>query len=201
MGNYAQSESNFFNSIQGVDVIKSYVKENQFSNSAQNIFANFQNLILNLTLFTNKISFWTQNIAVVLIVLVITVCSYGVFNNHITLGELVAILTFSSSLLASVGSLMGAYFTYQEAKVAYNRLYEFIEIEPEDIKGERSIPYIFNKLSIENRYFRYPGRPLILNNISINAELGDITMIKGKIGCRKSTLFNILMRFYSPEKG
>ncbi|GAB1374508.1 hypothetical protein MASR1M46_13940 [Bacteroidales bacterium] len=60
-----------------------------------------------------------------------------------------AVMAFSSTLLGSMSSLMGAYFTYQEAKVAYNRLYEFVSIEGEEITATNE-PFSVYSLEIKD---------------------------------------------------
>lgn len=202
MVNYAQSESYFFDSVQGIDVIKSYGRENVYSNNGKGIYSVFQNSIFDLTILNNRIGLWAQNIAVILIVSVISTGSYGVISDKITLGELMAIMAFSSTLLASMSSLMGAYFTYQEAKVAYNRLYEFISIEGE--KEEESIDkdiMSIDILEIQNVSFRYIGRPLVLSNINFLAKKGEILAVVGDIGCGKSTLLSLILRLYKVGNG
>ena len=104
MVNYAQSESYFFDSVQGIDVIKSYGRENVFSSSGKGIYSVFQNSIFDLTILNNKIGLWAQNIAVILIISVISIGSYGVISDKITLGELMAVMAFSSTLLGSMSS-------------------------------------------------------------------------------------------------
>lgn len=202
MINYAHSESYFFDSIQGVDVIKSYGKESVFSNSGKEVYSIFQNSIFNLTILSNKLGFLAQSIAIVIIISVIGLGSYGVISNHISLGELMAIMTFSSAVLGSVSSLMNAYFTYQEAKVAYDRLYEFVSIEEEAIEEEEfDMPINIDILEASELSFRYPGRPLILTNLNFSAKKGEITALIGEIGCGKTTLLNIFLRMYNSEKG
>ena len=200
MVNYAQSESYFFNSVQGIDVIKSYGRENVFSSSGKGIYSVFQNSIFDLTILNNKIGLWAQNIAVILIISVISIGSYGVISDKITLGELMAIMAFSSTLLGSMSSLMGAYFTYQEAKVAYNRLYEFVSIEGEEITATNELLSVYS-LEIKNVSFRYVGRPLVLKNINFLAKKGETLAIVGDIGCGKSTLLSLILRLYWLETG
>ena len=200
MVNYAQSESYFFDSVQGIDVIKSYGRENVFSSSGKGIYSVFQNSIFDLTILNNKIGLWAQNIAVILIISVISIGSYGVISDKITLGELMAIMAFSSTLLGSMSSLMGAYFTYQEAKVAYNRLYEFVSIEGEEITATNELLSVYS-LEIKNVSFRYVGRPLVLKNINFLAKKGETLAIVGDIGCGKSTLLSLILRLYWLETG
>lgn len=202
MVNYAQSESYFFDSVQGIDVIKSYGRENVFSSSGKGIYSVFQNSIFDLTILNNKIGLWAQNIAVILIISVISIGSSGVISEKITLGELMAIMAFSSTLLGSMSSLMDAYFTYQEAKVAYNRLYEFVSLEGEDIEEIMSDELLsVDSLEIKNVSFRYIGRPLVLKNINFLAKKGETLAIVGDIGCGKSTLLSLILRLYWLEAG
>jgi len=208
MVNYAQSESYFFDSVQGIDVIKSYGKERIFSNTGKRIYSVFQNSIFDLTILNNKIGLWAQNIAVILIISVISIGSYGVISERISLGVLMAIMTFSGTLLGSMASLMGAYFTYQEAKVAYNRLYEFISIEGEenavdkvDTKHYTDEFLSMDTLELKNASFRYVGRPLVLKNINFLAKKGETLAIVGDIGCGKSTLLSLILRLYWLEAG
>lgn len=213
MVNYAQSESYFFDSVQGIDVIKSYGRENVFSSSGKGIYSIFQNSIFDLTILNNKIGLWAQNIAVILIISVISIGSYGVISDKITLGELMAIMAFSSTLLGSMSSLMGAYFTYQEAKVAYNRLYEFVSIEGEEVTATTDITssgiekimsdelLSVDSLEIKNASFRYIGRPLVLKNLNFLAKKGETLAIVGDIGCGKSTLLSLILRLYWLEAG
>ncbi len=200
MVNYAQSESYFFDSVQGIDVIKSYGRENVFSSSGKGIYSVFQNSIFDLTILNNKIGLWAQNIAVILIISVISIGSSGVISERITLGELMAIMAFSSTLLGSMSSLMGAYFTYQEAKVAYNRLYEFVSIEGEEVAATTEL-FSVDSLEIKNASFRYVGRPLVLKNINFLAKKGETLAIVGDIGCGKSTLLSLILRLYWLETG
>jgi ATP-binding cassette subfamily B protein len=202
MANYAQSESFFFDSIQGVDVIKSFGRERFFSEVGSNTYSLFQKAILDLTLFTNHIGLWGQHIAVVIIIAIISVGSFGVISDVVSLGELMAILSFSGIILNAVSSLMGAYFTYQEAKVAYNRLYEFVGNETEqEVKPDLQKIIPVKELTINNLSFRYIGRPLIIKKLNFRTNIGNISVVAGDIGCGKSTLLNLLLRFYQPEDG
>ncbi|MDR1582398.1 MAG: hypothetical protein LBS55_03920, partial [Prevotellaceae bacterium] len=81
MVNYAQSESFFFDSIQGVDVIKSFGREKFFSDAGLSIYALFQKSILDLTLLSNRIGLRGQHIAVVIIIAIIAVGSFGVISD------------------------------------------------------------------------------------------------------------------------
>ena len=203
MVNYAQSESYFFDSVQGLDAIKGSSKEDVFSGRGKGTYAVLQHSVFDLSIFSNKVSLWAKNIAVMTTVLIIVFGSYGVMTELISLGELMVIMSFGSIIIGSTSSLMTAYFTYQESKVAYNRLHEFMSVEGETLiePDKEEAARDLQTLRFESVSFRYTGRPLLLKNISFTAEKGKLTVLLGEIGSGKSTLLNILIRLYPIETG
>ncbi|MCL1974091.1 MAG: ATP-binding cassette domain-containing protein, partial [Bacteroidetes bacterium] len=196
------AESNFFDTVQGADVIKGHNKEAFFSRHTKEVYAAFQTSVYDLAILGNKVGIKIQNIGTVTIIGMIALSSLAVLNNVLSLGALVAVLSLAGSVISSSASLSGAYITLQEAKVAYDRLYEFIGLNQEsDDAASNSVKEEVDTLNIEDVRFRYPGRPLLLNNISFSAKKGKLTAILGEIGSGKSTLLHIIQRFYEPESG
>ena len=209
MVSYATAESNFFDTVQGAEVIKGNNKEEFFTRYTKEIYATFQTSAYNLALLGNNIGLKVQFIGTAAIIGVIAFSSYAVLNNILSLGALVAVLSLAGSVLSSSASLSAAYITLQEAKVAYDRLYEFVSIDQEQSQSDssqvcssdRQTTNIIETLKVENVNFRFPGRPLLLKNISFEAKKGQLTAIVGEIGSGKSTLLNLISRFYEPESG
>jgi ATP-binding cassette subfamily B protein len=202
MVSYAGAESNFFDTVQGVEAIKGNNKEEFFTRYTKEIYATFQTSAYNLTLLGNKVGLKIQNIGTIAIIGVIVFSSLAVLNAQLSLGALVAILSLAGSVISSSASLSGAYITLQEAKVAYDRLYEFASLdrEPNESSPEQVAEHI-NMLEVKDIHFRFPGRPLLLNNINFEAKKGQIIAILGEIGSGKSTLLYLISRFYEPELG
>ena len=202
MGLYAGAESNFFDTVQGANVIKGHNKEEFFGNYTKEIYAAFQSSVYDLAILGNKVGLKVQNVGSVAIIGVIAFSSFAVVTNSLSLGALVAVLSLSGSVISSSASLSSAYITLQEAKVAYDRLYEFISMDQESDGGvSDSIMEEINKIEVQDVNFRFPGRPLLLKNVSFTAKRGQLTAILGEIGSGKSTLLSILKRFYQPESG
>ena len=211
MASYASAESNFFDTVQGADVIKGYRKEGFFSSYTKNIYAMFQSSAYELAILGNKVGLRVQNIGTAAIVGVIAFSSLAVLTNQLSLGALVAVLSLAGSVISSSASLSSAYITLQEAKVAYDRLYEFIGLarEPHGKESKTVSDEILstglkervNMLDIQGIRFRYPGRPLLINNITLSAKKGELTAILGEIGTGKSTFLHIIQRFYETESG
>lgn len=111
-----------------------------------------------------------------------------------------AILGMCTTLLPSISNLALISIPINEAKIAFDRMYEYTAIESEPDTQVINIEY-FESLSLEHLRFRFPGRSSILNDISLKVEKGEIIAIMGENGTGKSTISQILQRHYLYESG
>ena len=199
MQSYAFNESNYINTIQGIATIKNDNKQEVFNKTNEVVFANFQEKIFNLGKINITLS-WQSGLASVLFLIGILIyTSIQVFNKEIKLGELMAVLGIVGSLMPSIANLALISIPINEAKIAFNRMYEFASIEKEKEEGQ-PISEI-NSIAIQNLSFRFAGRSELFRNINLNIEKGKFTAIVGESGSGKSTLGQILQRFYTFENG
>lgn len=199
MQSYAFNESNYISSMQGIATIKNDNKQSIFSKANDLIFGLFQDKIFDLGKINIKLS-WQSGIASVLFLISILIfTSIQVLNKDLKLGELMAILGIAGGLLPSIANLALVTIPINEAKIAFNRMYEFASIEKE--KEEGKLITEINSIAIQNLSFRFAGRRELLKNISIPLQKGKITAVVGESGSGKSTLGQILQRFYTFEKG
>lgn len=110
-----------------------------------------------------------------------------------------AIIGISSSLLTSITNLALISIPIQEAKVAFDRMFEYSSIKPENLNGI-DLDEI-NRVTIQGIDFRYNGRSKLLEDVSFILEKGMITTLLGESGNGKTTLAEILQKNYKPEKG
>ncbi|WP_438964894.1 peptidase domain-containing ABC transporter [Flavobacterium sp.] len=199
MQSYAFNESNYINTIQGIATIKNDNKQEVFNKTNEVIFANFQEKIINLGKINITLSWQSGLASVFFLIGVLIYTSIQVFNKEIKLGELMAILGIVGSLMPSIANLALISIPINEAKIAFNRMYEFASIEKEKEEGQPMIE--INSIAIKNLTFRFAGRRELFRNININIEKGKFTAIVGESGSGKSTLGQILQRFYSFENG
>ena len=203
MQTYAFTESKYIDTIQGIKVIKSGNKESLLSKAVQTVYNFFQEKVFELGIVGNKINLWAQLASVVLISGVIAWTSFLVLDKQLLLGQMMAIVTIVGSLVTSVINTAMANIQFQEAKVAFERMYEFSAAEPEYLPEEtaREKDFSIDTLELKDLSFRFPGKRLLLKDINMMFRKGQIATIFGEIGCGKSTLISILQRFYTFESG
>lgn len=196
---YSNNEANYIDSIRGIGVIKGFSKQNLFLNKNKVTFENYQNKIYDLGKLNLKISLYSGIALVFVLLAILSLSSYNVLNNEIKVGELMAIIGISSSLLISITNLALTTIPIQEARVAFERMFEYSSIEKEKSSG-KDIQNL-NSVEIQNIDFRFSGRSPLLKDISLNFEKGKITCLFGESGSGKTTLTEILQKNYHPEKG
>lgn len=125
-----------------------------------------------------------------------------VINGKMTVGTLVSFLSYANQYTKPFNEISGVISELQNALSCAGRILDIIESENEP--DDSSFPALENadgSISFENICFSYvPEKPL-LTNININVENGQRIAIVGPTGCGKTTLINLLMRFYDTTSG
>lgn len=204
MAAYAQNESNYVDTIQGVETIKINNKEEVFTRITKTIYSHFQQAILELGKVRIKFNLIAEIAGTFFIVGVISWSSLYVLNGIITLGIMMAILQMIGVIIPSVGRLALTNIQLQEAKIAFNRMFEFTSIQSEydsESEKEKNAIFDFRSLSANDLTFRFPGRKTLLQDVSFNIRKGEMIALLGESGCGKTTALQVLQKFYEVESG
>ncbi|WP_093671857.1 peptidase domain-containing ABC transporter [Tenacibaculum sp. MAR_2009_124] len=199
MQSYALSESNYISSMQGIATIKNFNRQSFFQKLNQIVFGNLQNKIVDLGKINVRLALLSGISGVLFLMAILAYTSFQVYNKQIQLGELMAILGIAGSLLPSITNLALIAIPINEAKIAFNRMFEFTSIEKEK-RGNIKLAS-FETLEFQNTSFRFAGRSQLLKNINLSINKGEISAIVGESGSGKSTLGQILQKFYEIENG
>lgn len=204
MATYARNESNYVDTIQGIGVIKAGNKEGMFSSLTKSVYDIFQVAVLNLGQVRIRFNAYTEVLGSILIVSIIAWGSFKVLNEEMKLGEFMAVLQMVGILMPAAGRLALTNIQLQEAKVAFDRMYEYTsnqpEYDPEKDASKTAITH-FEVLRAEHISFRFPGRKMLISDVSFELKLGEMIAILGESGCGKSTTMQILQKFYQPSGG
>jgi ATP-binding cassette subfamily B protein len=199
MQSYAYSESNYITSMQNIETIKNFSRQTLFQKRNQKIYGNFQNKVFELGKINIRLALFSGIAGVFFLIAILSYTSYLFYEKLMTLGELMAVLGIVGSLLPSITNLALISIPINEAKIAFNRMFEYASLKKEQ-QGSKNI-YYFNSLEIKNLSFRFVGRSQLLKSINLQVQKGEFIAIVGESGSGKSTLAQILQKFYSFEKG
>jgi ATP-binding cassette, subfamily C, bacteriocin exporter len=200
MSSYAMAEANYISTLQGIEPIKNYNKQNLFSTVNKAIYQNYQNKILSLGKIQIKLTFLANGFGIIFLVITLLISCYQVLNNHLKTGELIAILGMCGSLLPGVANLAMISIPLNEAKIAFDRMFEFTGIKAEEDEKNSKL-FRFNSIKVYQLGFRFAGRSQLLKSISFEVQRGEIVALMGENGSGKSTLSQIIQKFYQPETG
>jgi len=204
MQTYAATESKYIDTLNGIKTIKTFNRENLFTKAINTVYGFFMQKVYDLGLIGIRLNLWITIGSSLLITGIISWSAYLVLNEQLLLGQMMAIITLVGSFTTSVINIAMANIQLQEARIAFDRMYEFAAAEPEyNIENESSEAnnISINEVNIENLNFRFPGKSLLLKNINITVKKGEIVTLFGEIGCGKSTLLGVLQRFHNFESG
>ena len=208
MQGYALAESNYIASIQGIEAIKNHEEQELFAWKSETIYNDYQNGIVRLGKIQIRLGLLVNLFTVLFLTGILALCSYNVLKETLTTGQLMAILALSSSLLPAVASIALLSIPISEAGIAFDRMFEFTESTPErkqTTTSNKKHPITetleINKVEISGLSFRFAGRSPILVNLNLVLEKGYIVGLLGESGSGKSTITQIILKHYQPEKG
>lgn len=204
MQSYATNESNYVDTIQGIGTIKVHNRQPIFQQVTTAVYRLFQEAILSLGKVGIHFNLWTELVSMIFVVGIITMSSILVLREALSMGSMMAILQLIGILMSGVVSVAMANIDLQEARIAFDRMFEFTTI-PSEYEEEADSPEVqvqdFEELRVEQLRFRFPGRAAILEEISFLLRKSEWIAILGESGCGKSTLLQLLQKFYTPEAG
>ncbi len=126
----------------------------------------------------------------------------GVITGDVTLGDLIAFPLFLSMLFRPMRMLADKFNTLQMGLVASDRVFKLLDLDQKiENQGTAVVDKLNGKVTFENIWFAYNEEDYVLKDISFEINPGETLAIVGSTGSGKSTIINILNRFYEINKG
>lgn len=129
--------------------------------------------------------------------------AFAVINGSLTVGQLSSFLSYANQYTKPFNEISGVVTEFQNAVACAQRIFDLIEEEPQmpEVQGAVELKDIKGNVAAENVAFSYvPGQKLI-RNFNLKVRPGQRIAIVGPTGCGKTTLINLLMRFYDVNGG
>ena len=136
------------------------------------------------------------------VALIIWVGGYSVVRGELTPGTFFSFMTALLMLYAPVRDLSKVNLEIQEGLAAAARVYELLDTIPDikDEEGAISLPLISKGIDFQKITFKY-GTEAVLKEISLHVKVGEVIALVGMSGAGKTSLVNLLPRFYDVEEG
>ncbi len=199
MKNYANNEAAFISTINNMSIVKGFNYQKTEHKKIKNVFGKYQNKIFDLGIIELKLGAIIEALGLVITLVVLALSGYLVITNEIKLGEFMTLMSIAMMLISSIAKFSLSFIPFQEAKIAFERMYDFTLLDKEQ-SGTIKINKI-ESITFENVAFKYPGSTNLLSNINLNIEKGNCVGLIGKSGSGKSTIASMLQRFLNVTEG
>jgi subfamily B ATP-binding cassette protein MsbA len=187
----------------GVRVVKSFVQGRR----EERRFAEQTDRALHVTLRRARVlALFIPTITLLTFASAAVVLWYGghqVIEGTVSPGDLFAFVLFAGILIGPFGSAARVFGQIKEAQGALARVFEILETEPDvqDRPDAVELPPIQGTVQVRQVVFAYDPRQPVLGDVSFEVKPGELVAIVGPTGAGKTTLVNLLHRFYDPTEG
>lgn len=200
---YREAKSHsILNILQSISVIKSFNREKIESDKQYDL----QQQITDNQLRTNKTGFlfdglksFVEQIGVVLIIII---SAYLVIQGEMTIGAIMMQVMLYNNVSSPIRQLHRIYDDMNDALVYSEGYFDVISADQEiEDRGSVKTPDLDPTFVVRDVDFTYPNGPKALKKVSLTIEKGKITALVGLSGAGKTTLINLLDKFYEPDSG
>ncbi len=124
-------------------------------------------------------------------------------QSAITVGVLASFLAYANQYTKPFNEISGVITELQNALACAGRLFELLEEDevPRDSENAVELTEANGELELKNIDFSYTANQRLIENFNLSVKAGQHVAIVGPTGCGKTTLINLLMRFYDPQSG
>ncbi len=189
--------------VSGIRIVKSFAREpheiSRFTEKVNETFrAAMHRALLGATLgpFIGLMAFSS-------ITITLWFGGFEVIQGNLSPGSLVAYLVYTMMVAAPIASLAGLYTQFQSALGATERIFQLLDTAPDiaDAPDAEPLPRVVGTVSFDDVSFEYSADVPVLRHVAFSAQPGQVIALVGPSGAGKTTLINLIPRFYDATGG
>lgn len=200
----SQLNAKLAESLQGMAIIQVFRQEKRLQDefgiiNEQHFQAGMRNIKIDSLLLRPAIDL----IYTVGLILILSYFGIASFENKVQIGVLYAFITYLDRFFEPVNQMMMRLSLYQQAIVAGSRVFKLLD-EEQLAPGQKMTDTAMitqGKIEFRNLSFSYDGKQDVLKHISFTVNPGETTALVGHTGSGKSSIVNLLLRFYEYDQG
>ncbi|MBQ6509087.1 MAG: ABC transporter ATP-binding protein [Flexilinea sp.] len=185
------------------EVVKAFSYEKRGMEIFDEINERVKNYSLRATFFSSITNPSTRFVNNLVYAAVALTGALSALRGRLSVGQLTAFLSYANQYTKPFNEISGVVTEFQNALACAGRIFELIEAEPQTPEPENAVVLgeASGKVETDHVWFSYvPDRKLI-EDLSISVAPGQRIAIVGPTGCGKTTIINLLMRFYDVDQG
>ena len=189
--------------ISGLRIIKAFNIEKKININFQKESINYRNIMTKLLRKKDLSSPMSEFLSTIVLVVVMWLGGQLVLSGQSSLSgqEFIGYILIFSQIIPPAKSLTTSYYHIKKGTAAAERVYEILDTKNEIIENKNATKVIFSKdIAFENVSFSYEKNN-VLSNITFKIKKGEMVALVGQSGSGKSTISDLLNRFYDIEKG
>jgi len=190
-------------SIQGMTIIQAFRREQQMTKEFDDMNNEHYAYERKLLVLDSATSFNLVN-TLRLIMFTVFIFYFGTRSftatEVITAGTLYAFVDYLTKLFNPITNIVNQFSQLERSLIAGKRVFEVLDTNGEPV-SEKSIPRYKGNVVFEDVSFAYKDNEYVLKNLSFEAHQGETIALVGHTGSGKSSIMNLLFRFYDPSKG
>lgn len=197
-------ETSFVNEMVGGSmVIKAFNREERVIKDFNEINEELRDASLKATFFSSLTNPSTRFVNNTVYAVIAIAGGFGALKGLMTVGELTSFLGYAREYTKPFNEITGVVTELQNALACAERLIDFIEEEEEEPDSEDALTLFgcSGEIDVDSISFSYTEDKELIRDFSLNVKPGQHIAIAGPTGCGKTTLINLLMRFYDVKEG
>lgn len=184
-------------------IVQAYSMEDNSLERFDEINGKLQKYSLDATFFSSLSNPSTRFVNNVVYALVAFVGAFSVMRGGLTVGSLSALLSYANQYMKPFNEISGVVTELQNAIACAGRVIDLIDETPmkKDPDNELVVKDGEGKIDLEDVCFSYDKSKELIKNFNLHVKPGERVAIVGPTGCGKTTVINLLMRFYDVDSG
>ncbi len=194
-------EGNIEESTYGYETLLTYNQRERMSEKFINLNKEYRNISIKASLLSNCIFPLLMILSGVTYIVILFIGSIMTLKGIITIGTIQTFLLYIRQITQPLNSITSLYAQIQTALASAERFFEIYDAASEVDNGTLAIERVRGDIEIKNIDFSYDSDKVILENFNLNVKKGQKIAIVGETGSGKTSIINMIMRFYPFSSG